>query len=176
MSSSLKIACKYIESSWEPNMIMSGLGAEIDEKYATWTPQQVKALRRYIEMHEKSFQEKRTLFRGTRSASPILEPLQDVARQLERFADRTPLVNASPMSTSTSRAIAKEFAGTSGFIHVLHVAKGVTFVDFEDVSCSQAHVMKGKAREKEVLIVPGHTLVPLRRYKNALHWLVAVRR
>jgi len=71
------------------------------------------------------------------------------------------------MSTSKSLAIAKEFAGKEGFIHVLHCAKGVEVYDFKNVYGDMP-----VKREKEVLVYPGCTLNFISKKGNVLHWNV----
>lgn len=163
------ILCKYIESSWEANMIMSGLGENIDRRYATWTMSEVSKLKRAIGNMQSPIGKPIVLYRGA-PASPILENVDD-DRAKARFMRKDPISNPSPISTSTKRSIAKEF-GRSGYLHVFHLDIGVQVLDFNDIQCKSARVMKGKTREKEIIIAPGHTFIPTRRYKDTFHWRV----
>lgn len=164
--------CKYIQSSWEANMIMSGLESYVDKRYSTWTKKQIASLRHYINKHSVRTPKPIVLYRGAQ-ATPILEAIADDIA-IQRFVRKEPLTNLSPMSTSTSRVIAKEFIRRGGYIHVLHVEQGVQLIDLNDVSCDKAdlRIIKAKTREKEVIIAPYHQLTPLKKYGNVLHWRI----
>ena len=67
-----------------------------------------------------------------------------------------------------SRAIAKEFAGKrDGYLHILHLRKGVRIKDFSEFYDSDL-----VRREKEVLLYPGQKLVLIKRVGNTLTWEV----
>ena len=167
------IICKYIESSWEANMRMSGLGSKVDKRYATWTTSQVSTLKRAIKSMQTDIRKPITLYRGVArtQASPILEDVADDAA-IQRFMKKEPITNPSPISTSTSRAIANEFIHRRGHLHVLHVDIGVHVLDLTGIPCENPRIMKAKMREKEIIITPNHTFIPLRRYKDTFHWRV----
>lgn len=167
------IICKYIESSWEANMIMSGLESKIDKRYSDWTRSHVSSLKRAIKGMEKPVQKPMILYRGAQ-ASPILEEITD-EHAIQRFQTKIPIINQSPISTSTSRTIAKEFIYRKGYLHVLHLDAGVKVLDFKRVSCADEGVMKTKIREKEIIISPNHEFIPIKRYKDIFHWRVVKR-
>lgn len=164
------IFCKYIESSGEANMIMSGLGEKIDQRYSTWTKSQVAKLKREIKRMQKPIHEPIILYRGAQ-CSPVIEDVSD-DQALERFIRKDHITNPSPISTSTSRNIAKEFIYRRGYLHVLHLDAGVQVVDFKETQCKTPRVMNGKIREKEIMIAPNHTFIPSRRYNDTFHWRV----
>jgi hypothetical protein len=128
------IVCKYIETSWEANMIMSGLENKVDKRYSTWSKSHVSSLKRAIKKMQKTIDKPLILYRGAQ-VSPILEEVSD-DEAISRFLNKDPIVNPSPISTSTSRAIAKEFIHRGGYIHVLHLDIGVQVLDFKNIQCS----------------------------------------
>ena len=149
---------------------MSGLGKNIDKRYATWTKAQVSKLKRTIKSMQKPIDEPIILYRGAQ-CSPILENIND-DQALERFLRKEHISNPSPISTSTSKNIAKEFIYRGGYLHVFHLDIGVQVLDFNEIQCKNPRVMKGKKREKEFIIAPNHTFIPIRRYKNTFHWRI----
>lgn len=169
------IACRYIESSWEVNMTMSGLGRRIDRRYATWTKSEIAAVKKRLDALAVTAGPEipETLFRGA-GASPVLEPTTDESTLLARFAARTPApTNRSYLSTSKARDVAKGFAGRKGYVHVLHLAPGCRVVDMNDAVRCDGVVAGAQKLEREILLAPGHVLAPLRKYGRALHWRVS---
>lgn len=167
----MSIFCKYIDASWEANMIMSGLEEDIDKRYNTWTPQDILALKRIIRNHRYQNKKKKMLYRGTTTVSPLLENRTN-QEVLERFDRREPIQNLSLLSTSRDRNIAKEFATKTGFIHVFHILPGVHLIDLSTIQCKDTRIQQALEREKEILIAPRQLLVPLKKYGNNLHWTV----
>ncbi len=167
----MSIFCKYIEASWEANMIMSGLEEGIDAKYNTWTPKDTLALKRAIRNHKYQNKKKKVLYRGTTTLSPLLENKTN-EEVLERFHRKEPIQNLSLLSTSRDRNISKEFATKTGFVHVFHILPGVHLVDLSTIQCKDTRTQQALEREKEILIAPRQLLVPFKKYGNNLHWHV----
>lgn len=151
-------------------MIMSGLECKID-KCSTWSKSHVSSLKRAIKKMQKTTEKPLILYRGAQ-VSPILEEISD-DEAIQRFMKKVPIVNPSPISTSTSRNIAKEFIYRGGYIHVFHLDNGVKVLDLNKIQCINQQIMGAKQREREVIISPNQMFIPLRRYKDVFHWRVA---
>ena len=166
------ILCDYIESSWEPNMIMSGLEKGIDKRYSSWTKKDVSRLKRALNRKKFKNPRKRLLYRGGYH-SPILEEITK-EEAMERFQRKESIMNLSPLSTSTSKEIAKEFGYLDKYLHILHVDTSVEIIDLKDIDCKglDDNSQKAQIREKEILIAPKQRLIPYKKYGKHFHWIV----
>lgn len=167
---SKNILCEYVESSWEANMMMSGLEDGIDKRYSSWTKADVERLKRAIRRVKYKAPNKMVLYRGTTTVSPLLEKISDEEAR-ERFSEGIEIRNLSLLSTSTDRNIAKEFAWKKGNVHVFHISRGTFLVNLKDMDCGDKfkEVLK---REKEILIAPHQRFIPYKKYGNNYHWIV----
>jgi len=161
-------ARRYIETSWPVNMSLAGLKHDVSWKDTKWTSRGITALLKYIAQHATLVADNRILYRGTRNASPVMEPL-DISEEalLARFDAKVPIYNLHPLSTSTKQAIAAEFIGRKGYIHVLYMHPGCIIYDV-----AKEYSQNAVGREEEIIVLPRHVLTPIARKNNELHWKV----
>jgi hypothetical protein len=145
---------RYIRGSYELNLTLCGL-KKIIQGNTLWTKSAIQDFLNYMKDNRQVISEPIQLYRGTNVVSPVM-----TAACLE-------ITNCQFMSTSKSKAIATEFAGKKGFIHILHCSKGVVVYDFNNIYGDDP-----VKREKEVLIYPGCKLSLLSKKDNVLHWSV----
>lgn len=145
---------RFIRGSFELNIRLCS-SEKLDDKDTMWKPPAIREFLKYAnKVVEKS--KEITLYRGTTVPSPTMSHFD------------FELKNCQFMSTTKSLAIAKEFAYKGGYIHVLHLKKGVSIYDIKDLYSND-----GVKREKEVIIYPGCTLKLLAFSKNTFHWEVS---
>lgn len=137
----------------EINHFLCGL-TDMNPANTLWTPKAIREFQAYMDSVVTMADKDMILYRGSTVESPTMHPLMPE------------MVNCQYMSTTKSRAIAKEFAGKKdGYLHVLHVKKGVRLYDLDAIYGE--NVAK---REKEVLIYPGARLVLQGAKGHVLTW------
>jgi hypothetical protein len=157
------LVCDYLQSSWEVNMRLSGLEAQIDKRYSKWTPAKVNRLVR--EMSSMGVKTDRIkLYRGTWNMMPIIAPT------INKLPACVELKH--PLSTSTTKRIAQEFANKGrGYIHHITILAGVKCLTSEILY----RLCEGAAkRENEYIIVPPAKLVLTKQSRHNIHWLACV--
>ena len=107
------------------------------QAHTLWTPAAIKQFNTYMKGVKQLSPGAMTLYRGTTTFSPTYHPLCET------------MVNCQYMSTTKSKAIAKEF-GRKGYIHVLNLDKGVAIFDMKE-----SYGNDPVKREQEVLLYPG---------------------
>jgi hypothetical protein len=143
---------RYQQSSADVNRLLCGISVRDTpwnkanvKKFLAWSKSVVSVLKKPV-----------TLYRGTSVESPTMAPLGPE------------ITSCQFISTSTSRAIAKEFSWPrgSGFLHILKCEPGVRFYNVSlDPSPDNPAV-----REKEILLYPGTRLRLLGRRGATLTW------
>jgi hypothetical protein len=166
--------CRYLQSSWEVNMRMSGLHRHIDKRYSKWAPGSIRQLMRQMRRLCTTLKNDMTLYRGTWSMLPsMVDPTKHVwSPEHNRLPQPTPLYVNHPFSTSTKRSIAAEFAKVRSrsrcCLHVITVSAGVAVLpsDVLYAICSDA-----AKRECEYIILPPVELIFIKvtRIGN-VHW------
>jgi hypothetical protein len=146
---------RFVQGSFELNMVLCG---EKPTKDTIWKKQAIDDFLAHMSTIKQQFKKKCKLYRGSSVLSPTMNP---ACLEME---------NCQFMSTSKSLAIANEFAGKKGFVHILTCEKGVEFYDFEELYGSDK-----VSREKEVLLYPGCHLKLDEKKGNKLYWTVTAR-
>jgi hypothetical protein len=155
----MEIIRTYIETSWELNMYLNGMGDGIE--YTIWNEDTINKFIKYTNKVKEKFKEETILYRGTSVLSPTLTPKDSkVCFEIE---------SKGFLSTSKSIDIAKEFTGRKGkgYLHILVCQKGVKHLDMEPYYQGD----KGR-REQEVLIYPGCKLSLVEMVGKTLVWNV----
>lgn len=151
---------RYMHSSFELNMRLAGLAARLDKSAKTWTPTRIKSCMAWMRSHSTKLDHDAVYYRGTSKASVMIEA--------DPESLVTPKRNRCILSLTSSKAIAKEFAWPKGkgYMHTLKLAKGcrVVGMQYEDVA--------KVAREKEMLLLPGHQLDLVSRNGRSMTWEV----
>ena len=132
---------RYMQGSWELNMILSGKDSRVDKKSTMWKPKAIRDFLEFMDKHKKLLKRKTTIYRGT----TVLSPSMDSAC----FEMKT----SHFLSCSKSLDIAREFAGKDGFVHVFVCDPGVSVFDFKSIYGNDP-----VKREKEVLLYPNMQL------------------
>ena len=146
---------RYMQGSFELNAIMCGVSG-IKKSDTIWKPAAVREFIAYMDTVAERVKEPTIIYRGTTVESPTMHSFANI------------LPTCQFMSCTKSRAIAKEFAGKrDGYLHILHLRKGVRIKDFSEFYNSDL-----VRREKEVLLYPGQKLVLIKRVGNTLTWEV----
>lgn len=174
--SDITLLRKYISTSWEVNMILSGYFEKIDKKYISWTNTEVKDFKKWFTSESLILGEGINVFRGVFSSfSPFFDELGK-EEFLQKFTSKELFKNKSFVSSSRDRKIAKEFSSERGSIHTFYLSKGCKIIDVSSLlsSSEDEDIPRGKAikREKEVIIGLNHTFTPVKKYKNSFHWIV----
>lgn len=109
---------------------------------------------------------RRTLYRGTRLPWPVnvfngnvglmpkdvcVEPLTTSDAEY-LIAHRAPLKLTHLISCTEEEAIAEEFAGKTGYVHVIRVLEGLPVIDVNRLLCGGNNL---SPREKEIVVLPG---------------------
>lgn len=146
---------RYMNGSWELNMILSGHKSEVDLTTTLWKPKAIRDFLEYMDKNKQLLKKEIKLYRGTEFISPTMDPAcyQIKSKQF--------------LSTTKSLNIAKEFAGKNGYVHTLICSKGVPTYDYKDI-----YEDDNIKREKEVLIYPGVVLTLIKKLNNNLVWNV----
>lgn len=140
----------------EINHFLCGL-TDMNPADTLWTPKAIREFQSYMDSVASVTEKHMILYRGSTVDSPTMHPLMPE------------MMNCQYMSTSKSKAIAKEFATKQGYLHILHVHKGVRFYDLKEIYGNNV-----SKREKEVLVYPGSRLVLREAKEKALTWDVYV--
>lgn len=150
---------RYSYSSKELNMRLAGLGKQLHKSMNMWTKPRIRACMAYMRRASHVLATPQVLYRGT--SHPGIEIHADEDSLVPDIAKNTCIV-----SLTTSRAIAKEFAWPKGkgFLHKVCLAKGCRVVDMVTESDHAAR------REKEVLLLPGHSLKLVSQRGHSLVW------
>ena len=151
---------RYMHSSFELNMRLCGLGATIHQSHNIWTPARIKACMQWMRKHAHVTKSQVAFYRGTSHASVMMEKDPDSLASPKR--------NKCIMSLTSKRTIAKEFAWPRemGIVHRLCLAPGCKVLDMQ-------YNGLGVKREKETLLLPGHTSVLLSRTTRGCSWQVS---
>jgi hypothetical protein len=144
---------RFVRGSFELNGKLCGIYVTPDTE---WTAPRIRAFLRYMESIKQPLQKETTLYRGSWVISPTMHP---ACLEMD---------NCQFMSTSKSRAIATEFAGKKGYLHILECSKGVITYDLEEIYGEDR-----VKREKEVLLYPGCHLTFMSKRGNILRWRVS---
>lgn len=144
---------RFVQGSFELNSILCGL--PIDKSATMWKPSAIREFLQYMDSIKHKAIRPMKLYRGTHSTSPTMKPVS-FEMQSCQF-----------MSTTKSPQIAKEFAGPKGFVHELHISKGVDYYDLEELYGNEP-----VKREKEVLLYPNCKLQLVSYSKQKLVWKV----
>jgi len=157
---------RYINSSWDVNMILCGKGDDVSKKDSIWmykgptdTKKKIAAFRRSMNRRKQVVKTPKKLYRGTAEDSPS-PTMNDYSPDLKA---------CSFVSTTESRSIAKEFAWPrdKGYLHVLDVRPGVHYYDFVNNYGNDK-----VSREEEVLLYPGSQFEITRKRGKVLYWKV----
>lgn len=139
---------RYILSSSDVNNTLLGMPVARSGKH--WTKQDVARFVRWMDANCTVLAAPVVLYRGSQSP--------DVGERNKAF-----------LSTSLSRKVALEFAKASGFVHVVHCQPGCRVFDMGPHYAGN-RVLLGASREREVLVMPGTLLTPLRKHGRSFHW------
>lgn len=159
---------KYVQGSWDLNMILCGKRDGVDLQYSAWARNQEDDIQAFHEMMKRISTPVKetciTLYRGTANPSPTIEPLAYEMR------------NCQYLSTTWSRKIAKEFNFKSkGMLHVLHVQKGVRIFDTTNKTIYDTDLLSmANPREKEVILLPGCHLKMISLIGQVITWKVTI--
>ena len=148
---------RYMYGSFELNMRLSGLASKLDKSEKMWTPGRIKQCMQWMRAHARSTEDRWVLYRGTSHASVMM------ARDPNSLI--TPQSNRCILSMTSQKSIAREFAWPKGrgFVHRLVLMPGCRVVDMH-------YSGTNASREKEVLLLPGHTLVLLKHAARSSEW------
>ncbi len=146
---------RFQRESWSINAELCGI--DYDKTATLWNNETIKEFNDFMNKNSTIVNKKITLYRGTENMSPTMQQLC------------YPMKNCQYLSTSKSKAIAKEFMGrkNKGYLHIFYCQKGVRIYDMKDDYGSD----KVK-REKEVLILPNQKLTIFELKKNIVKWNV----
>jgi hypothetical protein len=147
---------RYMTMSFEVNAFLSKQPFKKSGKH--WTKKDILEFMEWANKQATTLQRARMLYRGTP---------KDVT--LPYYASNPTL---SFVSTTKSADIAQEFASPKGkgWVHVLHLSKGCRVIDLQPYYATFR--IPGLKREKEVLLLPGHTFTLLSEDKHTKHWQV----
>jgi hypothetical protein len=146
---------RYIQSS-EINAIMCKNNI-FKREHTMWTNENIKKFNNFMNKNYTEISKPIKLYRGSWYISPTFSPF------LENIK------NCQYISTSKSKAIASEFTGQRGYLHIFHLEPGVKIYDLQHDYGD--NLIK---REKEVLIYPKMKLTLISYKNNILNWKVNV--
>ena len=150
---------RYMYGSFELNMRLIGLASKLDRSQVMWTPGKVKQCMQWMKTHARITEGRSVLYRETSHACVMMERDPDSLT--------TPKRNRCILSMTSQKNIAREFAWPKGrgFMHRLVLKPGCRVVDMQ-------YAGRKGSREKEVLLLPGHTLVLLKHAARSNEWEV----
>jgi len=147
---------RYQRESWSVNAQLCNI--DYDKNSTLWNVKNIKLLEQYIKKNSTKLTKELILYRGTENISPLMSNFD------------YKMNNCQYISTSKSRAIAKEFTRKNGFLHILYCQKGILIYDMKN-----DYENDGVKREKEVLILPNHQLILLEFKKNIVKWKISIK-
>lgn len=139
---------KYLNTSWEMNMYLSGLKDKVDWEQSKWTPNDIRKAVKYFNSIALPITKETIVYRGTTMSSPLMLELQ--AELPGPGKEKLGQV----VSTTYNKSIAEEFTGSKKvkvkYLHILKLQPGVKIIDMvkQFEGCDKHKVC---LREQEVL-------------------------
>lgn len=137
---------RYMLASYYVNAILRNKNPSDGRTH--WTQRDVTLFMRWIQRHATTISEPIILYRGGTSNMNSMLTLTSATKSLN---------------------IAKEFSRNNGYIHVLHLQPNCRIFDMQPYYTNWFH---GLGREREVLLLPGHTFEKLKSRGRRIHWNV----
>lgn len=171
----IRHARSWVEQSFEVNFALAGVSMHAEAskapgfKKGSRVAEALRALSRTVARAT-------TVYRGTQFASPVMIARPDSGHHIELIDRGVPYYVVHPLSCSSKRSVARDFAGSKrkpGFVHIIRLRQGTRVVEnlAEVVGDGmRAGFDRAVAREREIIIAHDQWLIPMERKGRVITW------